>query len=164
MPYRIRHIADRDWDSIVRLEAAAYAGSGLSEARAVLESRGRASPATSFVLETGEQIVGYLLALPYPRFCFPDLARAERSVVDSANLHLHDLVIGAGFRGNGLARRLLHRLTGTARVRMFEQISLIAVGGSDTFWSANGYRAHPEVVLPSGYGANAVYMSRAIEG
>jgi len=160
MTYHVRPIRDRDWDSIVQLEAAAYAEGGLSEGRAALESRGRAAPATSFVLDTGERIVGYLLALPYPRFRYPDLARAEQSVIDSSSLHLHDLVIDGGFRGNGLAKRLLHHLTETARLKMYERISLIAVAGSHGFWSANGYHAHPEIVLPSSYGANAVYMSR----
>jgi hypothetical protein len=36
------------------------------------------------------------------------------------------------------------------------------VGGSDTFWFANGYREHPEITLPDTYGANALYMSKAI--
>ncbi|HET8662279.1 MAG TPA: MFS transporter [Micromonosporaceae bacterium] len=60
MTYQVRPVCDRDWDSIVRIEAAAYAGAGLSEERAVLESRGRASPATSFVLDAGGRLAGYL--------------------------------------------------------------------------------------------------------
>jgi hypothetical protein len=46
---------------------------------------------------------------------------------------------------------------------MFERISLIAVAGSHTFWSANGYHAHPEVMLSSSYGANAMYMSMTVQ-
>lgn len=163
MTYHVRDIRDRDWDSIVGLEAAAYRESGLSEGRVALESRGRASPATSFVLDTGEQIAGYLLALPYPRFSYPDLQRPEQVVFDASNLHLHDLVIAASFRKRGLAKLFLRHLTDTARARTYEWISLIAVGGSEAFWSANGYHPHPEVTLSSGYGANAVYMSKAIE-
>jgi ornithine decarboxylase len=160
---RVRPIFDGDWDSIVALESGVYAKSELSEDRAALESRGRASPSTSFVLDDGERIVGYLLALPYPMFRYPDLTRVEGDVVASDNLHLHDLVIGDDFRGNGFARRLLRQLTETAGSQGYERISLVAVGGSDSFWSAHGYRAHPEVTLPGSYGANAVYMSREIE-
>jgi ornithine decarboxylase len=162
MAYQIRHIRDSDWDSIVRLEAAAYGDCGLSEERTALESRGQAGPATSFVLDTGTAIAGYLLALPYPRLRCPDLARAERFFYDSPNLHLHDLVIIPELRGKGLARRLLHHLGETARSKAYERISLIAVAGSRSFWSANGYRPHPEVEVPGGYGANAVYMSKAL--
>src|SRR3979409_553932 len=158
----VRHISDSDWASIVALEASAYTDSGLSEERDVLESRARTSPATCFVLDTGQQIAGYLLALPYPMFQYPDLTRTAETSFDSRTLHLHDLVIASNFRKHGLAKHLLHHLAATARSRMYERISLIAVAGSDTFWSANGYNTHPAVSLPKNYGADAVYMSRAI--
>jgi ribosomal protein S18 acetylase RimI-like enzyme len=161
----IRQISDSDWDSIVALEASAYEGDGLSEGRAVLKSRACASPATCFVLETGERIAGYVLSLPYPAFRYPDLTRAEEPAARSfrsRNLHLHDLVIAGRFRRCGLGNRLLRHLTATARSSRYERISLVAVGGSGTFWSANGYHSHPDLVLPESYGANAMYMSRSI--
>jgi ribosomal protein S18 acetylase RimI-like enzyme len=159
---RVRHISDGDWDAIAALEAEAYEGSGLSEGRAALESRARVSPATCFVLEAGQRIAGYVLSLPYPVSRYPDLTRAEEHVFRSRNLHLHDLVISGDLRHGGLAKRLLHHLTATARAETYERISLVAVAGSDTFWSANGYRAEPRVALPESYGADAVYMSRAL--
>jgi GNAT superfamily N-acetyltransferase len=160
---RIRHISDADWNGIVALEASAYTDSALSEERAALESRARVSPATCFVLDFEQRMAGYVLALPYPLFQYPDLSRAEEITFRSRNLHLHDLVIAEGLRGRGLAKQLLHHLTLTARSRMYERISLIAVGGSDSFWSANGFDAHHGVALPRSYGANAVYMSRAVQ-
>ncbi|MGH3681991.1 MAG: GNAT family N-acetyltransferase [Natronosporangium sp.] len=162
MAYRIRHIREPDWHSIVQLEAAAYGEAGLSEGRAALMSRGGSSPATSFVLDAGGEIVGYLLALPYPRFRFPDLRRAEESRFETSNLHLHDLVISDRCRGNGLARRLLGQLIGTARTLGYGRISLVAVAGSGPFWSGSGYQAEPGVPLPSGYGPDAMYMSTTI--
>jgi ornithine decarboxylase len=162
MAPRIRHIEDGDWPAIAGLEASAYAESGLSEGQRVLESRGRASAATSFVVDTGDAIAGYVLALPYPRFRYPDLDQPEALVFQSSNLHLHDLVIGAEFRGTGLAKDLLHRLTEDARSLEYQQISLIAVSGSAVFWSAHSYHVHSELTLPRSYGANAVYMSRQI--
>ncbi|WP_405717124.1 GNAT family N-acetyltransferase [Streptomyces sp. NBC_00046] len=161
---RVRHISDSDWDAVVELEAGAYAGVGLSEGRAALRSRADASPATCFVLDHGNRTVGYLLALPYPMFEYPDLNRMEDLVLHSRNLHLHDLVIAGEFRGRGLAKCLLRHFTATAGAKGYEGISLIAVSGSDTFWSANGYRAHREVAPPTGYGADAVYMSRTVPG
>jgi ribosomal protein S18 acetylase RimI-like enzyme len=159
---RIRHISDGDWSGIVALEASAYTDSALSEERAALESRAHVSPATCFVLDFEQQIAGYLLALPYPMLQYPDLTRMEEVIFHSRNLHLHDLVIAENFRGRGLAKQLLHHLTATAGSKMYERISLIAVAGSETFWSANGYNAHHEVALPKSYGANAVYMSKAV--
>ena len=161
----IRRISDDDWDSIVSLEASAYESSGLSEGPVVLKSRASASPATCFVLEVSLRIAGYVLSLPYPEFQYPDLTRAEEFAARSCppwNLHLHDLVIADDFRRCGLGNRLLQHLTATAKSSQYKRISLVAVGGSDTFWSANGYRAHRELPLPKGYGANAVYMSKKI--
>ncbi|WP_323185640.1 GNAT family N-acetyltransferase [Kitasatospora sp. NBC_01287] len=147
---------------MVALEAAAYTECALSEERAALESRARVSPATCFVLEHGGRLVGYLLALPYPLFSYPDLARAEQVAFTSRNLHLHDLVVAEEFRGRGLATRLLRRLGARADAAGYERISLIAVGGSDSFWSRQGFAPRAEVALPAGYGPAALYMSRAL--
>ncbi|MEV0552261.1 GNAT family N-acetyltransferase [Streptomyces sp. NPDC050597] len=163
----IRNITEADWDGIVEIESRAYTGLGLSEGRAALRSRAEISPSTCFVLDIGSGPAGYLLALPYPALSYPDLERTEEAVVPpppapaSRNLHLHDIVVEEGLRGRGLGQRLLHHFTLAARSRGYERISLIAVGRSDTFWSARGYTAHPGV-SPGGYGANAVYMSKAV--
>ncbi|MFF7341263.1 GNAT family N-acetyltransferase [Streptomyces sp. NPDC008163] len=161
---RIRPIEAADWEAIAELETHAYAERGLSEERGVLQSRAAASPATSFVLDTGERIGGYLIALPYPRFRFPDPDVQENETHSSANLHLHDLVIGSGLRNHGWAKRMLRHLTDTARALRYERMSLIAVSGTAGFWSGQGYRPHPDVVLPAGYGPDALYLSRAITG
>jgi ribosomal protein S18 acetylase RimI-like enzyme len=161
----IRRISDDDWDSIVTLEASAYESSGLSEGPVVLKSRASASPATCLVLDVSRRIAGYVLSLPYPEFQYPDLTRAEELAAPSCpspNLHLHDLVIADGFRRRGLGNQLLQHLTAMAKSSRYKRISLVAVGGSDTFWSAKGYRAHREIPLSKDYGANAVYMSKKI--
>ncbi|MEU9888861.1 GNAT family N-acetyltransferase [Sphaerisporangium sp. NPDC051011] len=159
---RVRQISDGDWDGIAALEADVYTGAGLSEGRAVLESRAVPSPGTCFLLECGRRPAGYVLALPYPMFRCPDLAREEERAFRSRNLHLHDLVIAEAFRGRGLARRLLRHLQAAARAKTYERISLVAVADSEPFWSAHGYRPHPDVGLPGGYGAHAVYMSAEV--
>ncbi|WP_405591399.1 GNAT family N-acetyltransferase [Streptomyces sp. NBC_01190] len=159
---RIRHVADTDWEAIVALEAAAYEPLGLSEERTVLESRVRASPDTCFVLFFEERLAGYLLALPYPMFAYPDLTRTEETVFRSDNLHLHDLVVAEDLRGRGLGRSLLHRLAASAGASGYERISLVAVGGSDVFWAANGFVARPEAVRAGSYGTDSVYMSRPV--
>ncbi|WP_368857555.1 GNAT family N-acetyltransferase [Streptomyces sp. GbtcB6] len=160
---RIRHITDADWDAIAAMESRAYAELGLSEGRAALRSRADASPETCFVLDVGARQAGYVLALPYPPFGYPDLERAEQPAVSAhhpRNLHLHDIVVAERQRGRGLGQRLLNHLTLTAGSRGFDRISLIAVGRSEPFWSARGFTAYPGI-SPDGYGANAVYMSRA---
>jgi len=158
----MRHISAGDWAGIVAMEAAAYGGHTLSEQPAALVSRAVSSPSTCFVLDAGDRLAGYLISLPYPDRRYPDLAVPERVAFRSRGLHLHDLVVAPGFRGVGLAGRLLDRLARTAEAQAYERISLIAVAGSDTFWSARGFHARPGVVLSPGYGGDAVYMSRPI--
>ncbi|MFI1675751.1 MULTISPECIES: GNAT family N-acetyltransferase [unclassified Streptomyces] len=157
---RIRRIADGDWPGIVALESRAYAPLGLSEGREALESRAGASPGTCFALDLGRQLAGYLLALPYPESAYPELDGPERGpTLASRNLHLHDIVVAEHLRHRGLARHLLRHLMATARAHGYEQISLVAVGGSETFWAGRGFTAHAGPP-PSGYGPTAVYMSR----
>ncbi|MFG2717602.1 GNAT family N-acetyltransferase [Streptomyces sp. NPDC048416] len=159
----IRPLADDDWDAIVALEAGAYARDGLSEGRDVLKSRHAAG--TCFVIEHEGRVGGYLLALPYPPFTSPDLSRAEEhgAAPDaSRNLHAHDLVIAEELRGQGLGPRLLTHLLCAARELGFERISMVAVRGAHVVWAPLGYRPHPEVELPPGYGTNAMYMSMEV--
>ncbi|MFI8091932.1 GNAT family N-acetyltransferase [Streptomyces sp. NPDC086080] len=147
---------------MVALEAEVYAPAALSEGAEALRSRGRASPETCFVLEHGGRVVGYVLALPYPRYRYPDLTRPEEETFDSRNLHLHDLVIAEGLRGRGLGSRLLRHL-GTAAGRLsYERISLIAVGGTEGFWAGHGFRPDPGAELHGSYGDGAVYLSRPV--
>ncbi|MDX3638437.1 GNAT family N-acetyltransferase [Streptomyces sp. MB09-02B] len=159
---RIRRIANGDWDGIVAMEAAAYAELGLSEGRAALQSRAASSPSTCFALDVGSRLAGYLLALPCPEFRSPALRGLETTAVSSSNLHLHDIVITQVLRRRGLGGGLLRHLMLTARSRAYERISLVAVGGSQEFWSAHGFTAHPDVPPPQGYGDDALYMSKAL--
>ncbi|GGW39476.1 ornithine decarboxylase [Streptomyces albaduncus] len=160
---RIRAVTEDDWPRIAALEAEVYAPASLSEGVEALRSRGRASPSTCFVLETGGRIAGYVLALPYPRFRYPDLTRPEERAFDSRNLHLHDLVIADDLRGRGLGSRLLEHLTVTAGRSSYERISLIAVGGTESFWAGHGYRPDQGAELSGGYGDGAVYMSCPVQ-
>ncbi|MEI7033353.1 GNAT family N-acetyltransferase [Streptomyces pratensis] len=155
----VRPVADRDWDAIVEMESAAYTGLGLSEGREALRSRAAASPETCFVLEAGGQAAGYVLALPYPADRYPDLRHSETAAFASPNLHLHDLVVSLPYRGEGMARRLLDHVAGTAHSLGYEQLSLVAVGDSERFWSSQGFTARPGGLTADGYGATAVYMS-----
>ncbi|CAL9626238.1 GNAT family N-acetyltransferase [Streptomyces sp. enrichment culture] len=164
---RVRPLAAGDWDAVVALERDAYTGLGLSEGRAALQSRAAASPDTCFVADVGARTAGYLLALPYPPHRYPDLTRTEGPpggppASGPGNLHLHDIVVAPGLRRRGLARHLLHHLTATARTRGDERISLVAVGGTEPFWSARGFVAEPGVVPADAYGGGAVYMSRPV--
>ncbi len=158
-----------DWDAIAEIEHATYAPLDLSEGREALRGWGAISPETCFVLELERRVVGYLLALPYPAGEAPSLGRPEHTDVTevaeadavSGNLHLHDLALAKDVRGRGLSKLLLRRLEEVAATRMFAQICLVSVGGSESFWAAAGYTARRAVPVAVSYGPQAVYMSEA---
>ncbi|WP_245600685.1 GNAT family N-acetyltransferase [Streptomyces sulphureus] len=155
----IRRIQARDWDSIVEMEFSAYAELGLSEGREMLRSRAQLSPETCFVLEADGRAAGYLLAFPYPPDRYPDLRREAAAAFPSRNLHLHDLVVAAPLRRRGMARRLLGHAVRTAKYLGYEQLSLVAVGGSEKFWMSRGLTPRLGAVTTGGYDSHAVYMS-----
>ncbi|GIE33990.1 hypothetical protein Ait01nite_070350 [Actinoplanes italicus] len=157
---RLRPIEEPDWPAIVTLEADTYGDKGLAEGGQVL--RTRAHPPTSFVLDTGDRLGGYLLALPYPEGAFPDLSRPETWARSSANLHLHDLVIVPGLRDRGRGRQLVRHLIRIGRSQAYERISLVSVGATAGFWAACGFHPHWRVTPPESYGPGAVYMTREI--
>ncbi|GAA3038619.1 GNAT family N-acetyltransferase [Kitasatospora albolonga] len=157
--YLIRQLADGDWDAVVALEHDAYAADGLSEGREALQSRALASPATCFVLEQHGEVRGYALSLPYPPLRCPDLARPESTAFESGNLHMHDMVIAEDLRGRDVAEAFMRYVQARAAEAGFEEISMVAVRGTDILLRLMGYRAHREVAVPESYGRRAVYMS-----
>ncbi len=160
--FLIRQLIDDDWDAVVALEHDAYAADGLSEGREALQSRALGSPGTCFVLEQHGTVRGYLLSLPYPPLRCPDLAEAEDTAFESDNLHVHDLVIAEDLRGREVAEDFMWYLRARAVESGFEQISMVAVRGTDILLRLLGYRAHREVAVPASYGRRAVYMSMPV--
>ncbi|MEU6234333.1 GNAT family N-acetyltransferase [Kitasatospora sp. NPDC047058] len=161
-----RRLAEADWDTVVELEAAAYAADGLSEGGASLRARGRSSPDTCYVVEHGGRVIGYLLSLPYPLYRCPELGTVEPAAPPAddppRNLHVHDLVIAEEWRSRDVALRFMRHLREEARGGGFERISMVAVRRSDILLGMLGYRRHREVAVPACYGGRAVYMSMAV--
>ncbi|WAX77423.1 GNAT family N-acetyltransferase [Streptomyces sp. KMM 9044] len=129
-------------------------GRGVRARRAVRGPKGtgvpgpcRASPAACFVLEAGDRIAGYVLVLPYPPSRCPDLERPEAESFASSHLHPHDLVVADDLRGRSLGSRLVRHLTRAARQR-YEEVSPVAVGGTESFWDRHGFRPDRQVELP----------------
>jgi len=156
----VRPLRDADWPDVVALEAAAYRELGLSES--VDGLRSRAGAGTSFVLDAGGSVIGYLLALPYPYGRFPDLAEAGPVPDRTPNLHLHDMVVAAQHRGAGLGSRLAGHLLTVAREHGYERVSLVALYGRDAFWARQGFHLQRSVPPPPGYGPGATYLSRPL--
>ena len=106
--YTARPVALDDADEVAALIAACQLADGEPHSSATTAAEWRSDVActdlneeTVVVLAPDGRIAGYVLALPYPMFRYPDLTRPERVAQHSANLHLHDLVISAPLRRRG---------------------------------------------------------------
>jgi ornithine decarboxylase len=163
---RVRPIEEADWESIGRIEDAAYASLGLCEGPEVLRAWGSLGSGTCLALEVGAAVAGYVIAFGHPAGSAPALGRPREPAgppAESENLHLHDLALAPPYRGKGLAKLLLRRLEREAAARGFATIGLVAVGDGAGFWAACGFAPRPEVALGPDYGRRAIYMTRAVE-
>lgn len=134
-----------------------------SEAIEVYGERLALYPPGCFVLDAADDaIAGYLITHPWLRNAPPKLGamlHALRS--DADTYYLHDIALLPETRGTGAGRSAVELAVETACTSGFGEITLMAVGGADSFWSAQGFAvvdAAPEVL--ASYGPEARLMRR----
>lgn len=131
-------------------------------------SKWTASPDTCWVAESEGAVCAYLVCLPIEQQGLPPLhATAFQRSPHPDWLYLHDLAIGPGARGTGLAPQLIERALGKARDMALPGAGLIAVQDSSAFWRRFGFEIDTSEQLVTteklhSFGADAVFMSRAL--
>lgn len=151
----ISPIINDSWGGILAVQEEAYTGLPPEDVN-VLKSKWLVSPETCFI-ETAEEglIRGYLLAHPWHSDEPPKLFEVLPMNTDGSVLYLHDLAISNAARGMGIGKRLSQKLLDTAKIKGFEKVLLVAVQGSEGFWSALGFSEITDVPVCSSYGSNA---------
>lgn len=140
MPFRLRHMHERDLPAVMKLQAEAYPD--LAESAAAIGSRLQQAPRWCWVAEGGDDISAYLLAHPWLHTAPPEWnAALPRLPAHGTRFYIHDLALGRSARGSGLARRLIHTALENARRARFHEVHLVAVQGSVEFWQRQGF--HP---------------------
>src|SRR5690606_3139324 len=86
---------------------------------------------------------------------------------DADSLYLHDLAVGLLASGRGVGPSLVRHAFGHAQTRGLRHSALVAVQGSQAFWSCLGYEpCHvpdaQQAARLATYGDAAVYMSRPL--
>jgi len=143
---------------LMRIQAKAY-GPGLVESEAVLESRVRAGKGYSFVATGDGEVLGYVLAHPWPRHASPGLENVfSESPPGSDALHIHDMALDERAKGQGVSRLLLAAVEGAASGR-FQASTLVAVQGAQTFWTHVGFEDEGPA---EGYDEGARFMSKRL--
>jgi GNAT superfamily N-acetyltransferase len=163
----MRH-PDMNWRTMSALDLAAVeaiAGvvhKSYYESAEVLAERRQLYPNGAHLLEIGERPVGYVLSHPWRRDAIPALnARLGGLPADADTYYLHDLALLPVARRMGAAHFMVTVLGRHALARGFRTLSLVAVNGSQLFWSRQGFfpRDLPELTGKLlTYEADAGYM------
>jgi GNAT superfamily N-acetyltransferase len=133
-----------------------------TEPAAVYAERLALYPSGCLVLEQGGAVAGYLITHPWYRDAPPKLAAMLGAIPAHADsYYLHDIALLPAARGTGAARAALDFVKARARALGLSDIALMAVGGADRFWAAQGFAYVPRDADPS-YGADAYLMLGAV--
>lgn len=136
------------------------------ESPEVLAERRRLYPNGAHLLEIGERPVGYVLSHPYRSDAIPALNALIGDLPGEVDtFYLHDLALLPVARRMGAAAFMVEVLGRHALARGLATLSLVAVNGSQPFWSRLGFlrRDVPELTgkLLS-YEAGAGYMVKPL--
>jgi GNAT superfamily N-acetyltransferase len=106
----------------------------------------------------GGEVAGYLISHPWDRQSPPKLGALLGAIpADADTFYLHDIALLPSARGTGAGKTALGLVVGDARVLGFAEVRLMAVGGADRYWAAQGFDTAPHGPDPS-YGAGAQLM------
>ena len=129
-----------------------------TEPVAVYAERLALYPAGCRVFEHGGAVGGYLIAHPWHRDSPPKLGALLGAIpADTDTFYLHDIALLPASRGTGAGKMALDLVVGDARALGLAEVTLMAVGGADRFWAAQGFDTVPREADPS-YGAGAHLM------
>ena len=110
------------------------------ESPSVLAERRRLYPNGAHVLEINERAVGYVLSHPWKRGTIPALnVLVDALPPDADTYYIHDLALLPVARRVGAAKFVTAALEKHAAARGFATLSLVAVNGSEPFWTKQGF-------------------------
>ena len=133
-----------------------------TEPVAVYAERLALYPAGCRVLECEGEVAGYLIAHPWHRNSPPKLGALLGAIpADADSYYLHDIALLPAARGTGAGKTALDFVKACARALGLSDIALMAVGGADRYWAAQGFAYVPRDV-DSSYGDGAYLMLGAI--
>jgi GNAT superfamily N-acetyltransferase len=112
------------------------------ESPEVLAEKRLLYPNGAHLLEIGERPVGYVLSHPWRSDAIPALNGMLGAIPAEADTYyLHDMALLPLARRIGAARFMVDALARHAAARGFATMSLVAVNGSQGFWSRQGFFA-----------------------
>lgn len=133
----------------------------LPESHEVQFQRRAIYPEGCFVLESRDEILGYVFSHPIVPYAPPAL-NAPPPPISRAHtqLYLHDIVVAPEMRGHGQAKAGIEQVLKLAT--QFKSMALISVYGTQSFWIRFGFKAFelPDREKLASYGGDASFMVR----
>jgi GNAT superfamily N-acetyltransferase len=134
----------------------------------VLAEKFRLFPRGCFVLDqAGARICGYCFSHPWLNGPPPALDTLFGALPDApTGYFIHDMTVEAFLRRRNFASVLVPQLVDIARGLPVDRMMLVAVSGSEPFWTRMGFRRIADPTLQAAtrdkYGAGAVQMEREL--
>ena len=157
MQWRAMHAGDLD--DVLTIADAVH-GPDYSEGRIVFAERLTLYPAGCRMLGRNGDALGYLVTHPWHRDTPPALNSVLGAIpADADTFYLHDIALRAETRGSGAGASALAEVLDHARAAGFTDITLIAVGGADSYWERHGFE---RVAAYPAYGPECWLMRRGV--
>lgn len=161
--FSIRPMQPQDLAEIVRIQARCYTEITPESAESLADKQ-RLGAETCWVVCTGTQLLGYVLALPWHSHYLPPLnARLDERPAICDCIYLHDLAIDPTAHSLGLGTRLINHVFNSAANQGWKKLILIAIQGSQSYWQRYGFNSiapYSESMQEklASYGETATYM------
>lgn len=162
----IRPMLGSDLARVMEIQALCYLGLP-PESLSCYQAKLKASAKTCFVAELEQEIVAYLIALPWHESS-PPMFNEQTCELPSvpSSLYLHDLAVIPQARKHRVGAQLVDCFFELASNSRFEQACLVAVDGAHTYWQRFDFTAvqagpQAEKALAT-YGDQAMFMKKRL--
>ncbi len=137
------------------------------ERQEILAEKFRLFPRGCFVLgaTAGAQLLGYCFSHPWLFGPPPALDTLLHAMPRAASTYfIHDLTVDVSLRRKNIASVIVPRLIDIARDIPLDRAMLVAVSGSEPFWTRMGFHPTADEALQAAtrakYGAGSLHMER----
>ncbi|MBR7748124.1 GNAT family N-acetyltransferase [Undibacterium baiyunense] len=162
----VRPMQVEDMDEILLVQAACYSDD-IPESVESLRAKLLASPLSCFVAIRHDELIAYLISLPWNSSAPPALNAPTCEIPAHVDcLYLHDLSVHPYARGTGVARALIDCFFSRCAQWQMRRSCLVAVQNSTSYWQRFGFlpattTAEMREKLSS-YPGNAEFLMREI--
>jgi predicted N-acetyltransferase YhbS len=139
----VRPMQPEDMDEILLVQAACYIGD-IPESAISLHAKLNASPLSCFVATMNDELIAYLISLPWTSSAPPALNAQVCEIPSQPDcLYLHDLSVHPYARGTGVARALIDCFFARCAQWQMRRTCLVAVQNSAPYWRRFGFQTVP---------------------